>query len=343
VGPQTTQAMKNIQAVFRAAGLGLNTSATSCYLFIVNQDADFDVASAAYKQFFPAEPHPCRSPPGVGSGLFGALVAVHCWGFAGKRNKIAPSSFFPSDFNSQGILADALLYTAGQLGEDPVSGMLVHGGPANETKQALSNLQTVFATAFPDLGAQALAKRATSCQVMISKNVTNWGEVSSVVDATFQLAAPTVSYLTMEPGAEASVEIACSGSAPNATRSLVTTNIPGVQGVLTQAATYSLLETTVQIGIDPATGHLVFGGVTKEAPQAMENVQAVFTHAGLQMKTSATQCMLIGTTFSNLALAQSAYADFIHGWSPLPALVSWVAPLPKKASVSVQCYGMTTK
>jgi 2-iminobutanoate/2-iminopropanoate deaminase len=48
---------------------------------------------------------------------------------------------------SQGLVANGMVYVAGQLGLDAVSSQLVPGGIVAETRQALSNVQNVLAEA----------------------------------------------------------------------------------------------------------------------------------------------------------------------------------------------------
>jgi 2-iminobutanoate/2-iminopropanoate deaminase len=48
---------------------------------------------------------------------------------------------------SQAIRCSSLVYTAGQLGMDPQSGMLAEGGIQAQTRQALANLQAVLESA----------------------------------------------------------------------------------------------------------------------------------------------------------------------------------------------------
>jgi 2-iminobutanoate/2-iminopropanoate deaminase len=45
---------------------------------------------------------------------------------------------------SQGIVADGLLFTAGQAGLDPTSGALVEGGIEPETERVMANLTAVL-------------------------------------------------------------------------------------------------------------------------------------------------------------------------------------------------------
>ena len=48
---------------------------------------------------------------------------------------------------SQAIRTDAMIYTAGQLGLDPLSGELVAGNVAEQTRQALTNIRNVLEAA----------------------------------------------------------------------------------------------------------------------------------------------------------------------------------------------------
>lgn len=48
---------------------------------------------------------------------------------------------------SQGIIANGLLFTAGQIGIDPKTGRLVDGGFAQQTERVFANLSAVFEAA----------------------------------------------------------------------------------------------------------------------------------------------------------------------------------------------------
>lgn len=48
---------------------------------------------------------------------------------------------------AQGVWAGELLYASGQVGQDPISGMLVSGGIEAETRQAFENIRRVLAAA----------------------------------------------------------------------------------------------------------------------------------------------------------------------------------------------------
>jgi 2-iminobutanoate/2-iminopropanoate deaminase len=50
----------------------------------------------------------------------------------------------PAGQYSQGIAWDGLVYTAGQVGIDPSTGKVVHGGIREQTRQALTNVRTIL-------------------------------------------------------------------------------------------------------------------------------------------------------------------------------------------------------
>lgn len=52
---------------------------------------------------------------------------------------------------SQAIRAGHIIYTSGQLGMDPASGVIVDGGVEAETRQALHNLESILSSAGTDL------------------------------------------------------------------------------------------------------------------------------------------------------------------------------------------------
>jgi 2-iminobutanoate/2-iminopropanoate deaminase len=56
----------------------------------------------------------------------------------------APAAIGPY---SQGIIANGLLFTAGQIALDPVTGQVVTGGVTEQTERVLQNLAAIFESA----------------------------------------------------------------------------------------------------------------------------------------------------------------------------------------------------
>lgn len=88
-----------------------------------------------------------------------------------------------------------------------------------------------------------------------------------------------------------------------------------------------------QIGLDPATGELVPGGVEAEARQALANLRAVLTAAG------ATPAHVVKTTLylvdmADFARVNAIYGEVFSGVAPARATVA-VAALPKVARFEI--------
>jgi enamine deaminase RidA (YjgF/YER057c/UK114 family) len=103
-----------------------------------------------------------------------------------------------------------------------------------------------------------------------------------------------------------------------------------------------MLQTTIQLGLDPKTGKLVPGGVIPETQRALQNVEAVFSAAWSEgLKTTATQCLLMANSEDLLVQAARVYGQYVEDWDVLPALVLLVAEVPPfyNSTIAVQCYG----
>jgi len=176
---------------------------------------------------------------------------------------------------------------------------------------------------------------------MIRGNETMWRSVLSVWLDIFGPITPALSFLGMNPGAGASVEIACSGVKPSASRKIITDDFGGTAGVLS-VGNFAMLHASAQLGLDPKTGKLVPGGVVPETQRALQNVEAVFSAAFADnLKSTATQCFLLANSSDLLAQAKRVYGQYVQDWDVPPALVVLVAVVPPffDASVALQCYG----
>lgn len=80
VGEQTTQSLRNLEAVLAADGLGL-ADVVKCTVFLIDM-ADYAAMNEAYAAVWPGSP-PARSTL-AGTGLaMGARVEIECIAFAG--------------------------------------------------------------------------------------------------------------------------------------------------------------------------------------------------------------------------------------------------------------------
>lgn len=120
------------------------------------------------------------------------------------------------------------------------------------------------------------------------------------------------------------------------TRQAVSTaSAPAAVGPYSQAiATDDLVFCSGQVGLDPATGLLVEGGVEVQAERALANLAAVLDAAGCTFADVVkTTCFLID--INDFAAFNAVYGRFMP--DPPPARSTFaVAALPKAASVEIE-------
>ncbi|MCF8032356.1 MAG: Rid family detoxifying hydrolase [Desulfarculaceae bacterium] len=97
-----------------------------------------------------------------------------------------------------------------------------------------------------------------------------------------------------------------------------------------------LLFLSGQLGLEPASGELVAGGVAAQARQAMENLGQVLSAAGLGWAQVA-KCTIFLTDMGDFAQVNEVYQEFFAGLADLPARACIaVAGLPKGGLVEVE-------
>ena len=92
--------------------------------------------------------------------------------------------------------------------------------------------------------------------------------------------------------------------------------------------------TAGQIGIDPATGDLVPGGIEAETHQALTNVKNILEAAGASMDRVVKTTVFLGEML-DFARMNAVYAKFFTAAPPARSTVA-VAGLPKGASVEIE-------
>jgi 2-iminobutanoate/2-iminopropanoate deaminase len=118
-------------------------------------------------------------------------------------------------------------------------------------------------------------------------------------------------------------------------RAVSTSAAPGAVGPYSQAiATDDLVFCSGQVGLDPATGELVAGGVEAEAERVIRNLEAVLDAAGCTLADVVkTTCFL--ADINDFAKFNTVYARF---WPDTPPARSTfgVAALPRGAHVEIE-------
>ncbi len=114
-----------------------------------------------------------------------------------------------------------------------------------------------------------------------------------------------------------------------------TPNAPAPIGPYSQAVLYEdTLYTSGQIAIDPLTGDLVSGDITKETEQVMKNLGAVLEQAGMSYKNVLKTTIFIKdmNDFQKINMVYGSYFD--EATAPARETVE-VARLPKDVKVEI--------
>ena len=88
-----------------------------------------------------------------------------------------------------------------------------------------------------------------------------------------------------------------------------------------------------QIPLDPQTGQLVSGDISKETERVMENLRAVLKGAGLEFSHVA-RCTIFLTDLNDFGKVNDVYGRYFPSAPPARATVQ-VAALPKGARVEI--------
>lgn len=117
---------------------------------------------------------------------------------------------------------------------------------------------------------------------------------------------------------------------------IATTNAPAAIGPYSQAIDCgSLLITSGQIPIDPATGNLVEGDITAQTRQSLTNVKAILEAAGLTMDNVAKTTVFLAH-MSDFAAMNAVYAEFFTEENYPARSAVEVGALPKGALVEIE-------
>jgi 2-iminobutanoate/2-iminopropanoate deaminase len=125
-------------------------------------------------------------------------------------------------------------------------------------------------------------------------------------------------------------------------RAVSTASAPAAVGPYSQAiATDDLVFCSGQVGLDPATGTLVEGGLEAQAERAIANLAAVLDAAGCTFADVVkTTCFLVD--IDDFAAFNAIYGRFMP--DPPPARSTFaVAALPKGASVEIEAIAVRSR
>ena len=117
-----------------------------------------------------------------------------------------------------------------------------------------------------------------------------------------------------------------------------TTNAPAAIGPYSQAVRVGdMLFVSGQVGLDPATGQLIAGGIVEQTNRAFENIKAVLSAAGADL-TQVVKTTVFLKSMSDFTAMNEAYAKYLAPSGVVPPARSTVAVagLPKDALVEIE-------
>ena len=119
-----------------------------------------------------------------------------------------------------------------------------------------------------------------------------------------------------------------------------TTNAPAAIGPYSQAIkTNSLVFTSGQIPIDPATGEIVQGDVKAQTAQVLKNLEAVLAAAGSSLDKIVKTTLFI-KDMNSFASINEVYAEFFQEVPPARSTVE-VARLPKDVLIEIEAVAVS--
>jgi 2-iminobutanoate/2-iminopropanoate deaminase len=118
-------------------------------------------------------------------------------------------------------------------------------------------------------------------------------------------------------------------------QAIATSGAPAAIGPYSQAiAADALLFCSGQLGLDPATGNLVEGGVEAQAERSLRNLTAVLDAAGLAW-TDVVKTTIFLADIADFAAVNAIYGTFMPDPPPARSTVQ-VAALPKGGLVEIE-------
>jgi len=116
-----------------------------------------------------------------------------------------------------------------------------------------------------------------------------------------------------------------------------TTDAPAAIGPYSQAVRIGdLLFASGQVGLDPATGQIVAGGIVGQTERIFENIKAVLAAAGADLGQVVKTTVFL-KNMADFAAMNEIYAKYLAPTGVVPARSTVaVAALPKDALVEVE-------
>lgn len=116
---------------------------------------------------------------------------------------------------------------------------------------------------------------------------------------------------------------------------IATNNAPAAIGPYSQAIQVgNMLFASGQLGMDPATGNFVEGGVKEQTEQAFKNIHAILAEAGYTINDVVKTTVFLAD-MADFAAMNEVYATKFEGAFPARSAVA-VKTLPKNGLVEIE-------
>ena len=116
---------------------------------------------------------------------------------------------------------------------------------------------------------------------------------------------------------------------------IATNNAPAAIGPYSQAVQVgNMLFASGQLGLDPATGNFVEGGVKEQTEQAFKNIHAILAEVGLTIDNVVKTTVFLAD-MADFAVMNEVYAQQFTGTFPARSAVA-VKTLPKNGLVEIE-------
>lgn len=114
-----------------------------------------------------------------------------------------------------------------------------------------------------------------------------------------------------------------------------TENAPAAVGAYSQAVSANgFVFTAGQLGLDPASGQLVEGGIEAQTRQALQNAAAILEAAGTSL-ANAVKATVFLTDMANFKAMNTVYLEFVKDSPPARSAVA-VKELPLGGLVEIE-------
>ena len=354
---QAEQCFENLEAVVESIDHSLNDVAR--LTVFVRDIRDMDAVDEVYRAFFTTYV-PSRTVMAVADLPLGSLVQIEALLTNGEGT--IPNAPQAGDLvkyvnNTHNAPFDALSAQtvafshynniSAQLPIDPVSNQIVVGGVAEQAAQCLKNIKAILSSIdvpFDDIVKVTVFLKNLSDIDAVNDVYTRFFPDSGIARAVAYMPARTVVEVAELPmHALVQIEAVVShgdGTPPQeveARHGLIVeaydTDAAPVSPLSTQSVAFSHYNNiSAQLGVDPATGKLVAGGVAEQAEQACKNIKAIIENVEHTME-DAVKANIYLRNLDDLAAIEDVYARYFTG-APARRVVGTSA-LPMDALVQI--------